>query len=861
MKGYNKKAGAKLAIALLSTSSMTLLVPSAARAQALTPVVDVCTGVSLNESALTNLLNAVNTPIVAPLQGTVNGLLGILLPPLNIDVTGIIDNAVAGNPLTIDVLATDGTIVGPGDCNVTVDGVTLNTPAGMAIGGNQISGLGSGAAASAGTIDSIAFGSGATTSGTATGAVALGTGASVTAVNSVALGTGSIASRGPLTGYTAPGLTGTFNSAGTVSVGGPGALRQITNLAPGTAASDAATVGQVTGAVATLADAAVQYDSATRATITLGGASGTVLDNVGPGALSATSEQAVNGGQLFATNTQVGTNTANIAANTADIADLGTDVAANTANIAANTASIADNTADIAANVAVVADLSADVAVNSADIAALQAGAVQYDEATRTSITLGGAGGTTIGNLAAGELSATSSEAVNGSQLFATNQQVAQNTADIADLQTDVTTLAGQVGALSASAVQYDDASQASITLGGAAGTTVANVAAGELSASSTDAVNGSQLFATNTQVAGNTADIASLDARTTVNEGDITALGARVTVNEGDIAALDARTTINEGDIASLDGRVTVNEGDIASLDARTTVNEGDIASLETAVTNVDARVTTNTSNIATLQAQVANTPVRFVSNADRTTPSASPTDTVALVAASGGAATLTNVAAGALSATSTDAVNGSQLFATNQQVAANTADIATIEANLAGITVVAVQYSNPGTPTVSNGGTITNDVTLVGANAAAPVALHNVANGTAANDAVNLGQLQSQITGAMASAQSYTDTRIAVAMDLMSTQMAEVQFDLNELREDAMSGVAGAMAFAGIPQTMEVGKSMLGGAVAYYRGQTAFAFGFSSSLGDGKAAVKVGGSMDTRGHVGVTAGGGIAF
>ncbi|MDQ7212826.1 hypothetical protein RCH46_28955, partial [Serratia fonticola] len=47
-----------------------------------------------------------------------------------------------------------------------------------------------------------------------------------------------------------------------------------------------------------------------------------------------------------------------------------------------------------------------------------------------------------------------------------------------------------------------------------------------------------------------------------------------------------------------------------------------------------------------------------------------------------------LTNVAAGELSATSTDAVNGSQLNATNDQVATNTTNIATNTANIAGNT-----------------------------------------------------------------------------------------------------------------------------------------------------------------------------
>ena len=41
------------------------------------PVVDVCTGLSLNQSDLTALLGEVNTGIVTPVQGTVNGLLGV----------------------------------------------------------------------------------------------------------------------------------------------------------------------------------------------------------------------------------------------------------------------------------------------------------------------------------------------------------------------------------------------------------------------------------------------------------------------------------------------------------------------------------------------------------------------------------------------------------------------------------------------------------------------------------------------------------------------------------------------------------------------------------------------------------------
>ena len=358
MKGNSKSIGRVMSAVLLANASVIgLTVPmGSAQAQTLTPVVDVCTGISIDQSAVTTLLTAVNQPIVTPLQGAVNGLLGILIPPLNINVAGIVSNAVANNPLSVQVLNSNGTIVGPGDCNLTADAITLNTAGGLAIGGNQITGLGTGAVANAGTADAIAFGDGATTGIAAGGAVAIGTGAQVTAANSIAIGNGSIASRGALAGYAAPGLTGTFNSAGSFSVGSAGALRQITNVAPGTAATDAATVGQLQGAlnaVAALDADGVQYTDSTHAAVALDGVGGTTISGVAAGTLAATSTDAVNGAQLFATNQAV---------------------AANTGTAATNTAAIA----------------------------ALDASAVQYDSGTLDTVTLGGAAGTRVTNVTAG---------------------------------------------------------------------------------------------------------------------------------------------------------------------------------------------------------------------------------------------------------------------------------------------------------------------------------------------------------------------------------------------------------------------------------------------------------------------------
>ena len=754
-----------------SLAALSFVVPQTPVYAQTQPVVDVCTGLSLNESDLTALLGEVNTGIVTPLQTNLNGLLGplstLLLPglpsPLNINVGDIVGNAVAGNPISVDVLNSNNTIVGPGECNVTVDGLTLNNPAGIGIGGNQITGLGQGEVASAGTEDSIAFGNGATTGLTATGAIALGTDAEVTAVNGMALGTGSTASA---TNSVALGTGSLADRINSVSVGALGAERQITNVLDGTADTDAATVGQVNASIAAAVGDTVTYDSAAHTTITLDGVGGTTITGLAAGTLDATSTDAVNGSQLFATNQ-------NVTANADDIDAIDTRVTA-----------------------------------NEGDIAALQDTSVMYTDATQTAIALGGAGGTTISNVADGELSATSTEAVNGSQLFATNQavdaldgRVTQNETDIAQNRTDINNLQTSVGQIQVTVDGFDD------------------------------------------RITQNETDIVNLDNRVTTNEGDIANLDNRVTVNEGDIANLDGRVTVNEGDIANLDTRVTVNEGDIDNLDDRVTVNEGDIVTLDT-------RVTVNETDIDQIQADLANVPVGYVATADGSTRSSTPTNTVAFFGADDGPVQVTNVAAGTLSATSTDAVNGSQLFATNQNVQQNTDDIQTINNNLAGSTIVAVQYSNPDNPTASNGGTITNDVTLIGRDASAPVALHNVADATAATDAVNLRQMEAGLTGVLTDSMNYTDMRVA-----------QIGFDLAELRDDAFSGTASAMAMASIPQALEPGRMMVGGGVGYYRGEASFGFGLSSAFADGKAVLKVSGTMGANGKGGVAAGAGFSF
>ena len=730
-------------------------------------------------------------------------------------------------------------------------------------------------------------------------ATAVGPAASAAADNSVALGAASLADRGALAGYAALGLNALQTSAGEVSLGGVGSERQLTHVAAGSELTDAVNVGQLLGVsndLQVLADIAVAYDDPTAASLTLAGVGGTVISNVSAGDLAAGSTQAVNGAQLFATNTQV-------SLNTTAITNLGTDLSAlsDTAvmydDLLAGRVTLAGVNGTVLANVAAGAlnatsteavnggqlfATNAQVDINTSaitnlttNLGSLSDTAVMYDDLLAGRVTLAGVNGTVLANVAAGALDATSTEAVNGAQLFATNTQVALNTDAIAN-----------IAAVSALAVVYDDPSFDTLTLAGAAGTTISNVAAGELSAASTEAVNGAQLFATNAQVANNTADVVTnTTAITTItnnlNNGavgvvqysnaadptvpnggvatnDVTLVGALTgpvglhnvgagliatgstdAVNGGQAFALgqslatgfgggsafnpltntlDVAITYQGVQYASIQGflnalsaapvgggssaylavnsnlapataqgqdgvavgpeaqavadnSIALGAGSLADRTAQTDYVALGVTGLQSSVgsvsfgsagaerqlTNVAAgTAATDAVNVAQLQGvsnrvdALAGTAVSY----DTTT-----RDTLTLAGANG--TTITNVAAGQVNATSTDAVNGSQLHATNTQVALNTTAITNLTNNIANGGLGPVQYSDGDDPETPNGGVRSDDLTLVGASGGA-VGLHNVANGRIAagsTDAVNGGQIYQLAFAATNAVQYDTD------------------------------------------------------------------------------------------------------
>jgi autotransporter adhesin len=453
--------------------------------------------------------------------------------------------------------------------------------------------------------DSIAIGT--DSRATATNAIAVGGGSWASADNSVALGAGStttadLAAAGYNPGSSA--LAGTASAAnGEVSLGAAGKERRMTNLAAGSAATDAVNVSQLqseavkSANIGTTTAAALGGGASYAADGTLGAPSysvgGSTYNNVG---------SAITGLDGRAT-----TNATNITTNTGDINNLKTGKAGLVQQSAAGASlTVGKDTDGAAVSVA------------------------------------GTAGNRTVTGVAAGSLSALSSEAVNGSQLFATNARlgmaensistlqttVAGNTTNIGALQTTVegntTTINSHTTAINNNTTAItnldsrvtnvetnitngldngevglvrQDATSKLITVasdkdgtvvdfsGNDGARTLQGVKAGVVSSESLEAINGSQLHGVSQSVA------TSLGGGSVVStDGTISAPVYTVTGADG-----NATTATGVGNaISQLDNRVAGNTTNIGNMQTTVEGNTTTINSHTTAITNLDNRVTT---------------------------------------------------------------------------------------------------------------------------------------------------------------------------------------------------------------------------------------------------------------------------
>ena len=280
-------------------------------------------------------------------------------------------------------------------------------------------------------------------------------------------------------------------------------------------------------------------------------------------------------------------------------------------------------------------------------------------------------------------------------------------------------------------------------------------------------------------------------------NNGTISVNNAGVFGNQNTLAGESSRIVGNNNTVTAANTFVV---GNNSTNNVANSVVLGSNASANAAATASSAGTTTYASSVinGTTYNYAGATPTGVVSVGDV-----------------GAERRVQNVAAGLISADSTDAINGSQLYATNSAINA-------LQTGGAGI----VQYSNGNA--APNGGTPTNHVTLVGGDSNAPVTIHNVAAGVAPTDAVNVSQLQG------------------------------VASRINKVADEADAGTAAAMATAGLPQAYLPGKSMVAVSAGTYRGKTGYAVGFSAISDSGNWIIKGSASGNNKARFGATIGAG---
>ncbi|EIY0358311.1 YadA-like family protein, partial [Escherichia coli] len=375
---------------------------------------------------------------------------------------------------------------------------------------------------------------------------------------------------------------------------------------------------------------------------------------------------AVNGSQLKTTNDAVAANTTNIATNTTNITNL-TDAV--------------DSLGD--------------------DSLLWNATAGAFSAAHGTDAT------SKITNVKDGDLTAGSTDAVNGSQLKTTNDAVAANTTNIATNTTNITNLTDAVDSLGDDSLLWNATAGAfSAAHGTDATSKITNLLAGTVSSDSTDAINGSQLYGladSFTSYLGGGADISDAGVLTgptyTIggtdynNVGDaLAAINTSFSTSLGDALLWDA--TAKGGDGAFSAGRGTDNTASII-----TNVADGAISSTSSdaingsqlydtskyiadtlggnAEVNADGTITAPTYAIAGGSYSNVGDALEAIDTTldDALLWDATANDGNGAFSAGRGvdktASVITNVADGAISSTSSDAINGSQLYTTNKYIA----------------------------------------------------------------------------------------------------------------------------------------------------------------------------------------------
>ena len=382
----------------------------------------------------------------------------------------------------------------------------------------------------------------------------------------------------------------------------------------------------------------------------------------------------------------------------------------------------------------------------------------------------------------------------------------------------------------------------------------IVNVAAGEISATSTDAINGSQLYAVASKIssAANPAVVEAgknviVDVKTNTNGQTV------YTVSSKDFQpAIDA----NKAKIAENAKAISTNTADIRSAEKLIDMNAKDIAANTNYIKAVEQKlpVVTAGKNTTVDISTDANGKVTYtVNSADYQPAIDKNTKGIAdnTKAIESNKAKIADVEVEAKRHTVVEAGHNMEVTSSKDENGATVYKVATSK----DIGVNSL--------TVYNGPKITKD----GIDAR-NTKIKNVTAGEDDNDAVNVSQLNQVKARQDAQSRALKQVRRTVInhgarlanvenrVTGLENKVDRLDHDVKKNRKRADAGISAVAAMANIPQVYLPGKSGVGVGVGYKHGQSAVAVGYSRSSDNGHHIIKLSAGVDTQKDVTVGAG-----
>ena len=387
-------------------------------------------------------------------------------------------------------------------------------------------------------------------------------------------------------------------------------------------------------------------------------------------------------------------------------------------------------------------------------------------------------------------------------------------------------------------------ASAANATAIGTAASALANetVAIGQKANASGQNSNafGSQANATGTSsLAVGTGSVASNDSTVAIGN-DSTVTGASA-VAVGASATSTGKWSTALGDSANAKGEksVALSKDSYAKDDNSVALGSGTITRSATNVTTATVNGITysgfagNSNNIAVVS--VGSDKTETYTPSDHSTPGRTVTITPHT-------RQIINVGAGEISSTSTDAINGSQLYMVADQVGKNKTRIDNIRVRTSDVKVKA-------------GDNINVQEAYDDANQVKTYTVSTAKDIKADSYTVNNSSVQINQNGINAGDKNITN----VADPKAPTDAANKRYvdnKVNKVDRKTRAGIAGVAAIASAPSARKDGKSMVSTGVAHHRGESAIAIKASRNSDNGHWSTNVNGAADTRGQFTVGAG-----